>query len=403
MNDTITASPDVLRAQMVDRITAAGWAQSRAVAEALRAVPRHLFVPDAPVPDAYADQAVITKRDATGTALSCASEPLIVAMMLDQLDVHPGDKILEVGAGTGYNAALLAHLTGPNGQVTTVDIDPDVTARARHALDTTGNTRVNVATRGGTLGDADHARYDRIIVTVGAWDIPAAWWEQLAPGGRLVMPLRWRGQTRSVAFDHTDHLLRSDSVHLCGFVPMVGQEGERSGHIDPSGRVALYWDEDQSIDPVSLRGVLDQPKTTLWSTVTVGAEDPFDGVWLRLTSAEPGTCRIAASPDAVKAGLCTPAISVRSPALVEDTSLAYLSLRRLDQGGSPESSWELGTVGHGPAGRQLADRLCGQIRAWDHSSTAQPLIIAHPAGTLDDEPWQGHLIRKRATRLTVSY
>ncbi len=165
----------------------------------------------------------------------------------------------------------------------------------------------------------------------------------------------------------------------------------------------LYWDEDQSIDPVSLRGVLDQPKTTLWSTVTVGAENPFDGVWLRLTSTEPGTCRIAASPDAVKAGLCTPAISVRSPALVEDTSLAYLSLRRLDQAGSPESRWELGAVGHGPAGRQLADRLCGQIRAWDHSSTAQPLIIAHPAGTLDDEPWQGQLIRKRATRLTVSY
>ncbi len=403
MNDTITTSPEVLRAQMVDRITAAGWARSRAVAEAMRAVPRHLFVPDAPLPDAYADQAIITKRDATGAALSCASEPIIVAMMLDQLDVQPGDKILEVGAGTGYNAALLAYLTGQDGQVTSVDIDPDVIARARHALDTTGNTRVHVVTRDGTLGDAGHAPYDRIIVTVGAWDVPAAWWEQLVPGGRLVVPLRWRGQTRSIAFDRTGNVLRSNSVHLCGFVPMVGQEGERTGHIDPGGEVALYWDEDQPIDPASLRAVLDQPKTTAWSAVTVGPEEPFDGVWLRLTSTDPVTCRIAAAPDAVKTGLCTPAIPVRSPALVEDTSLAYLTLRRLDQNGSPGSAWELGAIGHGPAGEQLADRLCDQIRAWDQSRTGQPVITAYPAGAGRDEPLDGQTIHKRGTVLSVSY
>ncbi len=184
---------------------------------------------------------------------------------------------------------------------------------------------------------------------------------------------------------------------------MIGQERERCGHIEPDGLVALYWDEDQPIDPASLRGVLDLPKTPAWSTVNVGGEDPFDGVWLRLTSTEPGTCRIAAAPDAVKAGLCTPAIPVRSPALVDDTSLAYLTLRRLGQVGSPESRWELGAIGHGPIGRQLADRLCDQIRAWDRAPTAQPIIIACPAGTRDDEPWQGNVIRKQATWLTVSY
>src|SRR5947207_383578 len=131
MNDTITASPETLRTQMVDRIIAAGWARSERVAEAMRTVPRHLFVPDAPVQEAYDDRAVITKRAPDGTALSCASEPVIVAMMLDQLDVHPGHRILEIGAGTGYNAALLAHLVGPNGHVTTVDIDAEVTAKAR--------------------------------------------------------------------------------------------------------------------------------------------------------------------------------------------------------------------------------------------------------------------------------
>ncbi len=222
----------------------------------MRTVPRHLFVPAAPVQEAYDDQAVITKSDADGAALSCASVPSIVAMMLDQLDIHPGDRILEIGAGTGYNAALLADLTGPSGHVTTVDIDEEVTAQARQALNATGYRHVHVATADGALGDAGHAPYDRIIVTVGAWDIPPAWWAQLEPGGRLVVPLRWRGQTRSIGFTHHHNRLRSDSVQLCGFVPMLGQDGERTGHIDTDGHVALCWDADQPIDSAVLRGVL---------------------------------------------------------------------------------------------------------------------------------------------------
>lgn len=130
--------PEALRASMVDHVMEAGHACSGPVEEAMRTIPRHRFVPVAPVEDAYADLAVITKRASDGAALSCVSVPAIVAMMLDQLDANPGDRILEIGAGTGYNAALLAHLTGPSGQVTTVDIDPEVTAQARQALGATG-------------------------------------------------------------------------------------------------------------------------------------------------------------------------------------------------------------------------------------------------------------------------
>ncbi len=118
--------------------------------EAMRIIPRHLFLPEASVEEAYADQAVITKSAADGAALSCASVPGIVATMLDQLGVQAGDRILEIGAGTGYNAALLAHLTGPDGQVTTVDIDPEVTDQARRALDATGYRHVHVATGTGS-------------------------------------------------------------------------------------------------------------------------------------------------------------------------------------------------------------------------------------------------------------
>lgn len=191
-------------------------------------------------------------------------------MMLGQLDARPGDRVLEIGAGTGYNAALLAELVGETGQVTTIDIDPEVTARARQALDATGCGRVQVITGDGALGDPDRAPYDGIIVTVGPWDLPPAWQDQLAPGGRLVVPLHWRGQARSVAFTHEQGFLRASDSQLCGFIPMLGdgQDGERTGHIATD--VALYWDTDQPIDPTILQGVLAQPRTAAQAGTPAG-------------------------------------------------------------------------------------------------------------------------------------
>src|SRR5256885_1766281 len=95
--------PEALREAMIDHIKQAGHARNLAVENALRTVERHRYVPEATLTDAYANIAVITKRDPNGDALSCASVPTIVAMMLDQLDVHPGHRIFEIGAGTGYN------------------------------------------------------------------------------------------------------------------------------------------------------------------------------------------------------------------------------------------------------------------------------------------------------------
>ncbi|MFB1049316.1 methyltransferase, FxLD system, partial [Streptomyces chrestomyceticus] len=83
----------------------------------LRTVPRHVFVPDASLEDAYANAPVHIKYDTDGTSISCASQPGVVALMLDQLDVRPGQRVLELGAGTGYNAGLLAHLVGASGHV----------------------------------------------------------------------------------------------------------------------------------------------------------------------------------------------------------------------------------------------------------------------------------------------
>jgi protein-L-isoaspartate(D-aspartate) O-methyltransferase len=138
----------------------------------------------------------------------------------------------------------------------------------------------------------------------------------------------------------------------------------------------------------------------VWSGVTVGSTEPFDGVWLRMTGAEPGTCRIAVDRVAVDSGLATPAIPSRSPALVEGDSLAYFTFRRLEDDAERRS--ELGAIGHGPAGAELAERLTDQIRTWGATRTTDPVIIAHPASTPDDQLKAAHVIDKRHSRLVLS-
>ncbi len=109
--------------------------------------------------------------------------------MLGELRLEPGQRVLEIGAGTGYNAALLEKIAGTEGRVVTVDIDPETAIRARRALK---GTRVKVVTGDGREGHASGAPYDRIIVTASATAIPRAWHEQLVPGGLVEVPLRLR-------------------------------------------------------------------------------------------------------------------------------------------------------------------------------------------------------------------
>jgi protein-L-isoaspartate(D-aspartate) O-methyltransferase len=189
---------EALRAGLVDVLRSQGALSSDRVADAFRVVPRHVFVPDVPIEVAYADDVVLMKRDDEGVAISSVSQPAIVAVMLEQAGIEPGHRVLEIGSG-GYNAALLSELAGESGEVTTIDIDPEVTERASVTLRAAGYDKVRVARTDGVEGWDAGAPYDRIVVTVTAGDIAPAWIDQLAPGGRIVVPLRIRGQTRSLA------------------------------------------------------------------------------------------------------------------------------------------------------------------------------------------------------------
>lgn len=164
---------EALRAELVTTLLADGAIRSKEVEAAFRKVPRHLFAPEVSLESAYANDVVRTKRDEHGMTISSVSAPWLQATMLEQAELGPGMRCLEVGSG-GYNAALMAELVGPTGQVTTVDIDPFVTDRARQFLANAGYEQVNVMLADAEGGVTDHAPYDRIIVTVGVWDIPPA-------------------------------------------------------------------------------------------------------------------------------------------------------------------------------------------------------------------------------------
>jgi protein-L-isoaspartate(D-aspartate) O-methyltransferase len=188
-------------------IQAANPALNASVIEAFRAVPRHPFVEAYYLHDEaagrlwtrrerddsaawyeqiYQDDALVTRVDQHGRTLSSSSQPSIMAAMLEALEVRPGMRVLEIGTGSGYNAALLAHLVGSPGLVTTMDLDTEVIERAQQCLPQVVGEGMTIVEADGALGYAPGAPYDRIIVTASVVQVPLAWLEQLASGGVLV-------------------------------------------------------------------------------------------------------------------------------------------------------------------------------------------------------------------------
>ena len=220
------ATAATLRRRLVRQLEEKGLLRGARVRKAFLAVPRELFVPDHVarhgLEAAYHDEAILTKQTEAGHGLSSSSQPAIMAAMLDALQLEPGQRVLEVGAGTGYNAALLAAIVGDDGRVTAIDIDPDTARSARRALRAHGS-RVRVVTGDGRSGHDAGGPYDRIIVTASADQVPVAWLEQLRPGGLLEVPLRLRGSgglQLIPTLRREDDRLRSISVVCGGFMPI---------------------------------------------------------------------------------------------------------------------------------------------------------------------------------------
>ncbi|WP_285498380.1 methyltransferase, FxLD system [Actinomadura sp. NBRC 104425] len=394
-----------LRDELVDTLLSNGQIVSPAVEKAFRTVAREAFVPaDTPLDTVYSvDRPVVTKTDEHGGHLSSVSAAYIQARMIEMADIRPGMTVLEIGSG-GYNAALLAEVVGPAGHVVSIDIDGEIIDRAGVLLDRAGyGGRVSVM-----QADAEHpvpgfGPFHRTLVTVGAWDIPPAWLDQLTTDGVLVVPLRMNGITRTIAFRRDgDHLVSSD-VEVAGFVPMQGQGAhvERTFLLpDQHGEhIRLQFDSDVPETMHLLDGVLATEPVSVWSGITIGNGISFADLHLWLAAFLPGFCRITADAGtrlAAELGKTWfPFGGVRGD------SLAYLAVRpALDGAGV-----EFGATAYGVHGQAAATALVEQIQAWDRNGRHhEPTFGFWTAGsTVPQLPDHSAVLQKHHGAVSISW
>jgi protein-L-isoaspartate(D-aspartate) O-methyltransferase len=204
------------RQGLVERIQAKGIHDSR-VLGAVASVPRHRFVPEPMRRRAYDDSALPIGYGQT------ISQPSLQALYLQTLEIDPRDTILEVGAGSGYQTALLAELAA---NVYAVERIPELTQRAREVLDELGYRNIALVTKDGTVGWSKYAPYNAILVAAGAPGVPDALVEQLAPGGRLLIPVGDRNtQELTLVTRAEDGGTTERAVTGCVFVPLIGRFG----------------------------------------------------------------------------------------------------------------------------------------------------------------------------------
>ncbi|MFD5307926.1 methyltransferase, FxLD system [Streptomyces ardesiacus] len=367
METTVTTETDPfeLREALAQRLVDSSHLRSKAVIDAFRTTDRHAFLPGVDLESAYKEDAVPITHDEHGEMISCISAPSIVATQLEQLGAQPGHKVLEAGAATGYNAALLGKIVSPGGQVWTLDVDQDLVAGASRHLAEAGVDNATVVMADGAAGLPEHAPYDRIIFTVGAGDVPVKILDQLAPGGRLVLPMRIRGSiSRSFAFERDGDTWKTVSCEMATFIPL------RKGVCDDvytlvpmagEGNVRLETFSEQDVDRDTLRTVLDQQQTKLYTGVKFRQGSAWEWLYLYLACVLPnGLSRLPGQ----RPGF-TPHFGWGSMAALDGGSLAYLTIRE----GEDEKGryWEAGVIGHGEGGADLAERLVNEIRAWDAS------------------------------------
>lgn len=209
----------IARRNMVERQVRARGVSDPRVLDAMRQVPRHLFVEEAFQGQAYGDFPLPIGERQT------ISQPFMVGLMSEALQLKGTESVLEIGTGSGYQAAILAKLAG---RVFTVERLPALARRARRILDAVGCGTVNIKVTDGTCGWEEQAPFDAIIVTAGAPSIPETYLRQLAVGGRLVIPVGSMGVQVLKRITRTgEETFKEEALVDCRFVPLVGRHGWR--------------------------------------------------------------------------------------------------------------------------------------------------------------------------------
>ena len=365
----------VLQEALADKLKAMEVIRSARVEAAFRAVPLHLFLPGVPLERVYSDDAVLTKL-LNGQAVSSSSQPAMMAVMLEQLELAPGHSVLEIGAGTGYNAALMAHIVGESGRVVTVDLDEDIVERAREHLSLANFNNVRVICGDGALGSRDGAPYDRVVLTVGAGDIVPAWREQLEQDGRLLLPLEISGGMQlSVAFHQVDNHMESLSVRDCGFMMLrraFARESMNTVQLGSDPGLSLTVDLSNVVDPGGAYQLLAGPhedisfqiRATPWEAV-LGAL----ALWISLR--EPRLCILSAEGEIVDRGIVPCFMEWEGEwkrcwtiGILEGSSICVFTPSPSHGPPPEEAGGRLVVRSYGPD-KSLAQRLMDHVASWD--------------------------------------
>lgn len=393
-----------LRERMADLVIRKGWAPSSEIRTALREVPRHRFVPETPLETAYHDDlAVVTAREEAGTAVSSVSAAWLQADMAERLRVKPGMTVLEVGSG-GYNAELIAHVLGEHGRVVTVDIDPYIVHRTRRLCAEAGSGRVTAVLGDGALGAPAHVPaggFGGVIITHNVSDIAPAWREQLAEGGRLVVPLEMGGYTRSVALVRRGDVMAAEHWTYCGFVRDRGAAARTVRAVAlAGGAVMARWESGVPGDVPALDEAMRGTRHELATGVVVPGMYSFETLQLYAATTQRGFCRLTGSKD--------PALVAQqdAAAIVAGGSLAYLTHIKVHDAPEPSDCLsEFCVHAYGPAGPALAERFVECVRDWDRHvrDRGYPPMTVHPARTPDGELPPGHVLDKPSARLVFRW
>lgn len=202
---------------MVESQIIARGVSDRRLIEAMLKIPRHIFVEEAMAAQAYSDTPLPIGEKQT------ISQPYMVALMTELLELKGNEKVLEIGTGSGYQAAILAVLAD---RVYTIERIRPLALRARKALDSLGLLNVNIKISDGTIGWDEEAPFDAIIVTAGAPEVPRKLAAQLKPGGRLVIPVGTQfEQTLVRIVKNADGSFSKENITGCRFVKLVGADG----------------------------------------------------------------------------------------------------------------------------------------------------------------------------------
>jgi len=209
------------RRSLIDKLQRDRNIRTARTAEAMLAVPREKFLPTHMGHRAYDDEPIPIGSEQT------ISAPHMVAIMSDALDVRDGMRILEIGTGSGYQAAVLSMLVGPAGRIISIERIDALADSARLALREARATNVDVKLSDGSLGFAAGSPYDRIIVTASAPEVPPPLLAQLAPDGILLVPVGGR-ECELVRIRKTTTGFTRESLGACAFVPLLGAHGQDS-------------------------------------------------------------------------------------------------------------------------------------------------------------------------------